>query len=249
MSGAGLCIANGRVDGVWRDWDGIRFFFGLLLFRFFLCQVSPMSSDDGKIVLHRSEDSADSAGRVDMQCFASGKLDVGAMTIKFRAMLKRIAAQELPETLQFRLDDSDLVQETLVRAIRGAGDFKGTTDIELQHWLREILKNQLIDNIRFHSRQQRDVARDVREPMPELVDTGQTPSEAIKQRDSDQRLWLTVAELPEDYRTVVLLRQQMDLSFQEIGERMGKSADAVRMMWGRALVMLGQRLRAAEKRL
>jgi len=29
---------------------------------------------------------------------------------------------------------------------------------------------------------------------------------------------------------------------------MGKTADAVRMLWGRALVMLGQKLREAEKR-
>ncbi len=249
MSGAGACIANVGLDGCWSDWGDIRFFIGLLLFRFVLCQVSPMSSDDRETGVHRSEDSADSAGRLDMQCFASGQLDVGVMAIKFRSMLKRIAAQELPEPLRFRLDDSDLVQETLVRAIRSAGDFKGTTDIELQQWLREILKNLLIDSVRFHNRQQRDVTRDVREPMPELVETGQTPSAAIKQRESDQRMWVMVAELPEDYRTVVLLRQQLDLTFPEIGERLGKTADAVRMMWGRALVMLGQRLRAAEKRL
>jgi RNA polymerase sigma-70 factor (ECF subfamily) len=208
-----------------------------------------MNSDSHEIVSHDADSSSDFPKIGDAQCFASGQLDVGAMTIKFRTMLKRIAAQELPASLRFRLDDSDLVQETLVRAIRCAGDFRGTTDIELQQWLREILKNQLIDSIRFHNRKQRDVAREFREPVPEFADTGQTPSETIKQREIEQRMWLMVAELPEDYRTVVLLRQQMDLSFQEIGERMGKTADAVRMMWGRALVMLGQRLRAAEKRL
>jgi len=216
--------------------------------RFLRPTKSQMNSDSQEIVSHDADGSGDLPTRGGAQCFASGQLDVGAMTIKFRTMLKRIAAQELPKSLRFRLDDSDLVQETLVRAIRSANDFRGTTDVELQQWLREILKNQLIDSIRFHNRQQRDIARDFRDPIPEFADTGQTPSEAIKQRESDQRLWLMVAELPEDYRTVVLLRQQMDLSFQEIGERMGKTADAVRMMWARALVMLGQRLRAAEKR-
>jgi len=208
-----------------------------------------MNSNSHEIGSHDEDASSNLPTREDAQCFASGQLDVAAMTIKFRTMLKRIAAQELPESLRFRLDDSDLVQETLVRAIRSADDFRGTTDIELQQWLREILKNQLIDSIRFHNRQQRDIARDFRDPIPEFADTGQTPSETIKQRENDERLWSIVAELPEDYRTVILLRQQMDLSFPEIGERMGKTADAVRMLWGRALVMLGQRLREAEKRL
>jgi len=207
-----------------------------------------MNSNSHEIVSHDDDGSSDLPTRGDAQCFASGQLDIGAMTTKFRTMLKRIAAQELPESLRFRLDDSDLVQETLVRAIRSADDFRGTTDIELQQWLREILKNQLIDSIRFHNRQQRDIARDFRDPIPELADTGQTPSETIKQRENDERLWLIVADLPEDYRTVILLRQQLDLSFPEIGERMGKTADAVRMLWGRALVMLGQKLREAEKR-
>lgn len=204
-----------------------------------------MNSDDLEIVSHDRDDSGNSPRRGTVECFASGQLDIGAMTLKFRGMLKRVAEQEFPESLRFRLDDSDLVQETLVRALRGADDFRGTTDLELQQWLREILKNQLIDSIRFHNRQQRDIARDFRDPLPELADDTQTPSQAVRQRESHERLWLTVAELPEDYRTVICLRQQMDLSFPEIGERMGKTADAARMLWGRALLMLGEKLRQA----
>lgn len=216
--------------------------------QFFTPSGSKMNSKDLEIILHGADVTDEMTSLKTVECFASGKLDIGAMAAKFRDMLKRIAAQELPESLRFRLDDSDVVQETLVRALRSSDDFRGTTDLELQQWLREILKSQLIDSVRFHNRQQRDIARDIRDSTPELADGGQTPSEAYWQRESSERLWLAVAELPEDYRTVILLRQQMDLSFPEIGERMGKTADAVRMLWGRAILMLGQRLRQAASR-
>ncbi len=38
--------------------------------------------------------------------------------------------------------------------------FAGTTEAELRNWLREILKNQITDTVRFNHRQQRSVQRE-----------------------------------------------------------------------------------------
>jgi RNA polymerase sigma-70 factor (ECF subfamily) len=207
-----------------------------------------MTGDDQSVALNHSNDSDVDVDQEMLSCFRAGQLDVSAMTQKFRDRLKGIAAQELPESLRFRMDDSDLVQESLVRAVRSANEFRGTTESELEQWLRGILKNQLIDSIRFHHRQQRDVARDLHIAINNLKGKEETPSEVVSWRESCARLWAIVEDLPEDYQEVILLRQQMDLSFAEIGQRMGRSADAVRMLWGRAVLMLGQKLKEAAER-
>ena len=71
-----------------------------------------------------------------------------------------------------------------------------------------------------------------------------SPSEQLRTSESQERVWNIVNTLPEDYRTVILLRQQMDLTFVEIAEQMQRTPDAVRMLWGRAIVVLGEKLKA-----
>ena len=48
--------------------------------------------------------------------------------------------------------------------------------------------------------------------------------------------------LPEAYRRVVLLRYREERSFEEIAQRIGRSANAVRQLWLRAIVRLQQEL-------
>jgi RNA polymerase sigma-70 factor (ECF subfamily) len=45
----------------------------------------------------------------------------------------------------------------------------------------------------------------------------------------------TLGRLPEDYREVLILRHLECLSFPEVAQRMGRSADAVKKLWTRAL--------------
>jgi RNA polymerase sigma-70 factor (ECF subfamily) len=44
-----------------------------------------------------------------------------------------------------------------------------------------------------------------------------------------------VERLPPDYRRVLILRHLDGLTFPEVGERMGRSADAVTQLWARAI--------------
>ena len=52
------------------------------------------------------------------------------------------------------------------------------------------------------------------------------------------RLEQALQTLDEQHREVILLRKLEELSFAEIGERMGKSADACRMLLSRAMAAL-----------
>ncbi len=75
------------------------------------------------------------------------------------------------------------------------------------------------------------------------VASGPTASEELRSTESRDLVWNAVSELSEDYRTVILLRQQMNLSFVDIADNMQRTPDAVRMLWGRAIVALGAKLK------
>ena len=159
------------------------------------------------------------------------QFDVAAIAERYRPFLKAIAAAEFPDHLQSRIDDSDLIQETLLRAAQHADQFLGTTELELKGWLRETLLNQIKDFVRFNGRQQRDVKAEFAVSMSEVAASDSTVSEELQKAESRELIWRTVNDLPEVYRTVMLLRQQKNMSFPEIAEQMERSPDAVRMLW------------------
>lgn len=164
--------------------------------------------------------------------------DLAERLAEYRPYLKSIAEKELPKYLCARLDSSDLIQETLLRAYRQSNQFAGNSSEEFAGWLAEILRNQIVDATRFHGRQLRDVRRD--EPLMDPGSCRKTPSgsELVRRREMNEGLERALAELPEKYRTVIMLRQEEDLGFEEIGRRMQRSPDAARMLWGRAILQL-----------
>ena len=56
------------------------------------------------------------------------------------------------------------------------------------------------------------------------------------------RLQAAIGRLPDDYRQVIALRYQEGLAFEEVGRRLGRSTDAARMLWARAVDRLKQEL-------
>jgi RNA polymerase sigma-70 factor (ECF subfamily) len=62
-----------------------------------------------------------------------------------------------------------------------------------------------------------------------------TPSEKVVDQEQLERLSQAIEHLSEDYRRVVQLRYQEGLTFEAVGERMGRTATAVRLLWRRAL--------------
>ena len=171
-----------------------------------------------------------------------GQIDIAAMVFSYRPSLKAIAASLLPEHLKSRVDDSDLVQETLLKAVAQADQIRATYPEQLEAWLKETLVNSVRDCIKFHGRQQRTISREQFLPLESLCSTDPSASELFRKQETKEIVLNAVNDMPEDYRTVLLLRQQMDLTFPEIGERMKRSPEAVRMLWGRALIALGEKL-------
>ncbi len=170
----------------------------------------------------------------------------------YRDHLAATAQSLLNPSLRSRVSSSDLVQDTLMEAHRDFGHFAGAGERELAAWLHKILLRNLADQADFHHAGRRDVRRERSldaEPessAPALVDALASPisspsTQAMRREEADA-LAEALERLPADYRTVFILRNLEGVVFEEIASRMGRSPNAVRMLWERALQKLSQTL-------
>ena len=71
---------------------------------------------------------------------------------------------------------------------------------------------------------------------------GESPSRMAQQRELGVILADALAELSEEHREVIVLRNLRELKWPEVGQRMERTPDAVRMLWARALTQLRPRI-------
>jgi RNA polymerase sigma-70 factor, ECF subfamily len=180
------------------------------------------------------------------------KSSLGSLLEQYRNYLVVLASTHIEKRLQPRVSPSDVVQETMLRAHKNFGQFRGTTEPELLAWLRQILVNNLARFVEQHVlAARRDVRREVSIErlgaalekstiqLAALVPAqGKSPSMAVQQREEAVVLADRLAQLPEDYREVLMLRNLQGLPFEEVAQQMGRSVGATRMLWLRAIEKL-----------
>jgi RNA polymerase sigma-70 factor (ECF subfamily) len=171
----------------------------------------------------------------------------------YRGYLRVLAAGSIDRGLRSKVDASDVVQEALLKAHRSFSTFRGTLEPELVAWLRKILVRSLIDVQRRYAlnagrrlERERSLDRVNDQSSRSLAGllrlAGPSPSGAARQKETSVLLAEALGELDPDGREVILLRSLQELEWSEVAERMGRSPDAVRMLWNRALVRLGRLL-------
>src|SRR3954451_25152911 len=75
----------------------------------------------------------------------------------YRPYLRLIATRQLPRIVRKRLDASDLVQQTLIDAVRGLPEFRGQTEPEFTAWMMKLLERNLLMSVRNNTLGKRDV--------------------------------------------------------------------------------------------
>jgi RNA polymerase sigma-70 factor, ECF subfamily len=172
---------------------------------------------------------------------------------RYRSWLGLLARLQVEPRFRAKFDPSDIVQQTMLEAVRGWPQFRGGTEAELAAWLRQILAHVLLHEMRrFGAAQRRDVGREVsleqalaessRRLKDALAAPGSSPSEQTDRHELELRLADALVRLPADYAEVIMLRNVEGLSHDEIAQRMGRGVGAVRMLWVRALGRLRQEL-------
>lgn len=171
-----------------------------------------------------------------------------------RGYLLTIAQGELDPGLQAKAGASDLVQQTLVEAVRDFDRFHGDSETELMHWLRRLLLNNLADFTRhYRTTEKRQVDREVvlgggdssADQGGGLAGVLPSPSGEAMAREQVQAVQRVLERLPEDYRRVILLRYQEQRSFDDIGRLLELTPNAARKLLLRAVERVRQELEAA----
>jgi len=151
--------------------------------------------------------------------------------------------------LRSKLDSMDLVQDTLIHALSGLDDFTYKNEGDFVRWLSKIAENELRGSLKKLHADKRDICKEVR-----LDDYGPTtggrfvgtagpieattPSVIMSRKEDLDTLEKAIDELKPEYKKVIVLAKIDGLSYKEIGERLGKSTDAVGMLLSRAMVAL-----------
>ena len=170
---------------------------------------------------------------------------LGQLLQGFRAYLLIVANQELASDLRGKCGASDVVQETFREAHRDWNAFRGKTVNDVRAWLRGILLNNVRDVTRSYRQSKRKTGLEVpirTRTLHSLIDPELTPSASASAREEAGTIARAIAGLPADYRRVIELRSRENQSFKEIGRVLGRSPDAVRMLWFRAIESLRREL-------
>ena len=146
-------------------------------------------------------------------------------------------------TLGREEDARDVVQEAFLRAYRGLRGFKG--EAKFSSWLYRITLNLCRDWIRRERR-----APVVQPPegtdAVDLADAQAAPTESVEdlvaRREMSRAVSRAMAELPEEQRTAIMLKEYHGLTFQEIADQLNCPLSTVKTRLYQGLSVLRRRL-------
>jgi RNA polymerase sigma-70 factor, ECF subfamily len=130
----------------------------------------------------------------------------------FRPYLRMLAAAQLPWHLRGRVDPSDVVQNTLLKAHERFDQYRGTSEAELAAWLRTILARAVIDALRPEPLLLQALEQSSSRLEALIAAKSSSSREQAARQEELERLAEALEQLPEDQRTAVQLQQIQDYS-------------------------------------
>lgn len=164
--------------------------------------------------------------------------------------LRLLARVQIGPRLRAKLDEHDLVQQTLLQAHEARDQFRGHSEAEWLAWLRTILARTLASAFRHYQTEGRDVSREA--PIEAELDLSSSrlggflvadqtsPSQRVVRAEELLLLARALAQLSEDERQAIEWHHLKGLTVSEVSEALGRTRAAVAGLLYRGL----KRLRA-----
>jgi RNA polymerase sigma-70 factor (ECF subfamily) len=145
----------------------------------------------------------------------------------------------MPSSARGLVDTVDLVQVAMVRTFARLQHIDATLPGSLLAYLRRAVLNQIRDEIRRARRRPQSAELDERLP---ALDPD--PLEVVISGEALERYNLAILQLPADQQEAFLMRIEMDCSYREIADALGRSSpEAARMLVRRAIRAVAAALR------
>ena len=137
----------------------------------------------------------------------------------------------------------DLVQETYIRALRSRDSFE-LQEYGIKPWLLRIMYNLHLNRADREKRQPTALAEDALDGLStSTAGEGDLPIDPSSFQAMDEQLVRALDELPEDYRTIILLWAVEELSYKEIASTLEIPIGTVMSRLHRARHRLAEQLR------
>ena len=136
-------------------------------------------------------------------------------------------------------DAEDLFQEVFLRVHRFLPKFSGGS---IRGWLRRIVVNTNTSMKRGRKNQALAHLDEIPGWKESLPDDGEGPDRAAELSSLREGLEKALADLSEDFRTVLILRELQELDYQEIAELLNVPVGTVRSRLARARMALRKQL-------
>jgi len=153
-------------------------------------------------------------------------------------LLQRWAHGRLPRGARDVADTDDLVQVSLMRALKHLGQVQSDSSGGFLAYLRQILLNEVRGEMRKH----RVRGEQIDVTTLELADEQDSAIEQLVGRDRMRAYESALASLNQRQQELIMMRLEFGMSFPEIALETGSEPDAVRMMITRALKSLTDRI-------
>ena len=137
-------------------------------------------------------------------------------------------------------DAEDALQETYVRAYRAMAGFRG--DSKLTTWLSRMVLNECLGRLRKSARRQNVIPIILGEDDMSIPHHGESPEAARGRAEMRSLIERKLDELPEDFRTVFVLRAVEEMSIEETAACLGIPQATVRSRHFRARGLLRESL-------
>jgi RNA polymerase sigma-70 factor (subfamily 1) len=164
---------------------------------------------------------------------------------RYVPVLSRRLRSRLPAALARKVSVSDLLQEIRLVVHQRRAEFDSPGNGAFRNWILTIADYKLKETIRRHLEVakravEREVTRGKRPETGQFLARGPSPSQVAIGAELKALAREAMASLPGPYQEVLGLVRREQLNFREAAERLGKSYEATKKLYGRALVRLKQ---------
>ncbi|MCA9799214.1 MAG: sigma-70 family RNA polymerase sigma factor [Cyanobacteria bacterium HKST-UBA04] len=175
--------------------------------------------------------------------------DMRAMEMLVKKCQKNVFLS-LRQLLPERPDDiADLTQDVLLRMCRSIKSLRNINTFK--YWLNRIITNRYYDEIRKKGRSLNLVSMDAglgedeepRQTTRQIADDGPSPDEVTLGGELDDEIRKAILNLPEQFRIMIVLREQQGLSYEEIASLTDTSIGTVKSRLARARGKLQEALK------
>ena len=134
----------------------------------------------------------------------------------------------------------DLAQETFLKVYRRLGSFQRQSSFYT--WLYRIAVNTILDSLKRRGRSPVQAVEDLEAVPAAPAVASPSPSAALEREEIARITHSVLEELPEIFRTVLVLREYEEMAYQDIADQLGISIGTVESRLFRARARFKERL-------